>query len=233
MIKAAEADCWIVESGDEETLGWFEGLGKPVFAIGGHAPRFPEMPGVGSLLRPVIEATVRRLADLGHQRIIFLIETSMHAWHRTSPTGFCAILENAGITSGPYNLPDWEETPDGLQALLESLFRVSPPTAIIALYPTWMNGVLAFMARRGLKTPDDVSLVCGCHEPTFDWIRPQIAHFRHGDEVVEKVLLEWAKRVIQGKRYVRKTKVKVELIEGGTLGPARDGIGWGHGDCAP
>lgn len=223
MVRAAEADCWVVESGDEETLRCFHALGQPVFGIGGNYPRIPGMPGVGSPLNPVIQAIFARLARLGHRRIVMLIETAMHDYHRTAPLGFCAILENAGITPGPYNLPDWEETPEGLQTLLESLFRVSPPTAIIVMYPGWMNGVLSFMARRGLKTPDDVSLVCGCHEPTFDWLRPPMAHFKHGDEAVEKAVLEWVRRVTQRKPYTKRTKVAVELVEGGTLGPARKG----------
>ena len=84
-----------------------------------------------------------------------------------------------------------------------------------------MNGVLSFLARRGLKTPDDISLICGCHDPTFDWLRPQLAHFRHGDEAAGKVILDWVKRMVQGKRSIKQTGVEVELVQGGTLGPAR------------
>ena len=40
-------------------------------------------------------------------------------------------LETAGITTGDYNLPDWEENREGLGRLIDELFRFSPPTAIL------------------------------------------------------------------------------------------------------
>ncbi|MCB1133479.1 MAG: GntR family transcriptional regulator, partial [Verrucomicrobiae bacterium] len=81
MARAAEADCWVVESGDEETLRWFQGRGHAVFGIGGRYPFVPDVPGVGSPLNPVIQAVVARLAGLGHRRIVMLIETAMHDYH--------------------------------------------------------------------------------------------------------------------------------------------------------
>jgi hypothetical protein len=35
------------------------------------------------------------------------------------------------IVSGPFNLPDWEETPECLQRLLVACFQVTPPTALL------------------------------------------------------------------------------------------------------
>lgn len=44
---------------------------------------------------------------------------------------FLDKLEALGIPTGPYNLPDWDDTPEGLNQRLDSLFPHSPPTALI------------------------------------------------------------------------------------------------------
>ena len=40
-------------------------------------------------------------------------------------------LEFHGIRTGRYNLPDWPGNPDGLCQKLDSMFRHTPPTALI------------------------------------------------------------------------------------------------------
>ena len=88
-------------------------------------------------------------------------------WHDEVPGG--------GV-GGPWHpgrqgtiFPDWEETPAGLQAQLAAMFRVSPPTAIFSTQPVWMVGILAFLTRKGLRVPEDVSLVCGSDASFLHW----------------------------------------------------------------
>lgn len=71
---------------------------------------------------------VERLVNLGHRRIVNLVREE-----RRKPTPgfldrfFLEQLRNHGIQTGPYHLPDWEDTPEGLQHLLDSLFQHTPP----------------------------------------------------------------------------------------------------------
>ena len=50
---------------------------------------------------------------------------------------FYEELAAHGVAGGRYNVPEWEETPEGLTALLEKTFRYTPPTAIITTYTSW------------------------------------------------------------------------------------------------
>lgn len=217
-MEKEKADLWLVESAQAEVLRWFASRPQPVFAIGGQHLEVPGIAAAGSSTEPVTLDTVRRLCKLGHRRIVCLKERTLRSSHGFRQR-FFATLAEAGITPGAYNLPDWDETPDGLHRVLDSLFQVSPPTALIVWSPLWMQGALSFLAQRGLKTPDHVSLVCECHDPGFDWCRPQIAYFKHDDESTLRILRRWVKCMVEDKPYTKQTSVRVDPVEGGTLGP--------------
>lgn len=218
-VGKEKADLWIVESAQAELLRWFADRPQPVFACGGQFLDVPGIAATGSFTGPVTMDTVRRLCQLGHRRIVCLKAGPLRQ-NLPFRELFFSTLEEGGIKHSNYNLPDWEETPEGLHRLLDSLFRVSPPTAIIVATPAWTQGVLSFLALRGFKTPDHVSLVCECYDPGLEWCQPKITHFQHDDDGALRVLRRWVKGVIEGKPYTKQILLPVELVEGGTIGPA-------------
>lgn len=59
-------------------------------------------------------------------------------------TLFRDILQKAGVQPSAYHVPDWEETPAGLEKLLDETFRVTPPTALVCWTMGPVNGVLGW-----------------------------------------------------------------------------------------
>lgn len=218
-VEKEKVDLWLVESAQAELLRWFANRPQPVFACGGQFLDVPGLPATGSATVPVTMDTVRRLCQLGHRRIVCLKAGPLRKNLRFRQILF-TTLEESGIKPSNYNLPDWEETPEGLHQLLDSLFRVSPPTALIVASPVWMQGVLSFLALRGHKTPDHVSLVCERYDPGLEWCRPQITHFQHDDDGALRILRRWMKGMMDGKPYTKQTLLSVEVVPGGTVGPA-------------
>lgn len=218
-VEKEKVDLWLVESAQAELLRWFANRPQPVFACGGQFLDIPGLPATGSATVPVTMDTVRRLCQLGHRRIVCLKAGPLRKNLRFRQILF-TTLEESGIKPSNYNLPDWEETPEGLHQLLDSLFRVSPPTALIVASPVWMQGVLSFLALRGYKTPDHVSLVCERYDPGLEWCRPQITHFQHDDDGALRILRRWMKGMMDGKPYTKQTLLSVEVVPGGTVGPA-------------
>ena len=103
---------------------------------------------------------------------------------------FLEELNAHGITPGSYHLADWEESPEALYKCLESLFRITPPTALIIDEAPFYVAALQFCSSRGLRVPEDVSLVCADPSPTFEWSQPTVAHIRWetGPVVVKELL---------------------------------------------
>ncbi len=125
---------------------------------------------------------------------------------------------------GDYNLPDWEETPKGLRRLLNSLFRVTPPTALIIDEPNLFIATQQFLAEQGLQVPQQVSLVSTEIYPQFSWCMTEISHYRWDYSRVIPRIIRWAATVSRGRQDVKQTFVPAEFVSGGTIGPARRSV---------
>jgi len=221
MVEQADADAWIVSAGSQEVLTWFAQQAVPALALFGRMKGLP-LAGAGTDQGPALVAAVNRLTELGHRRIVMLTRTE----RRLPEPGpvervFLDELEARGIQTGNYNLPDWEDSPEGFQAILESLFQVTPPTALIVSEAFLLVATQQFLLHRGIRVPEDVSLICIDPDPTFAWCQPAIAHIAWDSRPVVRRIVRWAANVSKGREDLRKTQTRAEFVDGGTVGPAK------------
>ena len=134
---------------------------------------------------------------------------------------FLDELENLGISSGLYNLPDWDENPGSFHQCLDSLFRHTPPTALLIDEVTFFFAAQHHLAQRGIVAPRHVSVVCLDSDPRFVWFQPSISHIRWDPSPLVRHIVDWTNHVACGKDNRCKSQFKAEFVEGGTIGPAR------------
>lgn len=218
LVGETEVDAWIVFGGPREVLEWFAGQSVPAFALFGrrHTVRIA---GVGPDKVPMLLEVTRRLIALGHRRIVMLLREE----HRKPQPGIIARtlvgeLELHGIPTGSYNLPDWEDSPEGFRHCLDSLFHVTPPSALIIDEALLFNVAQQHLARRGILAPEHVSLVCADPDPSFSWLQPTVSHIRWDSDPVVQRIVRWAANVSRGRKDLRQTLTPVEFVEGGTMG---------------
>lgn len=221
MVLKHQADAWIVVAGSREILEWFQKQRLPTFALFGRHSRLP-IAAASPDRQPAIRATLRRLFDLGHRKIVFL-GRSMFRFPDPGFDGrvFLGELESRGIRTGPYNIPNWEDNPDGFIRCIDSLFAATPPTALLIDEVMLFVAAQQHLATKGIFAPRDISMVCAEQSPTIDWCRPAITHFRWESKPAVRRIVQWAGQVKLGHDDRRKLLTKLDLIEGGTMGPAR------------
>ena len=219
FVEASVADAWVVLAGSRDILEWFAGRKTPSFALFGRNSKSP----LASLSLQKAEALTEladRLVDLGHRRIVILAREE-----RRKPTPayleqvFLDRLEERGIPTGPYNLPDWGDSPKEFCQILDSLFRHTPPTALIVDQPSLCVAVLQHLSRLKLTAPTDVSVACTDMSDSFEWCHPSIAHVAWDSRPVINRVVKWADNIGRGKDDRRKIVSKVRLVSGGTIGP--------------
>lgn len=219
-VGSTEADAWVVLGGPRDLLDWFAAQPKPAFALFGRAVHSP-LAGTSPRKAGVYAEVVERLVDLGHRRIILLVRGERR---KPSPgfleQVFLDELEKHGIRTGAYNLPDWEESATGIRDLLESLFRHTPPTAIIIDGANLFSAVRTQLAQRGILSPKHVSLICGDPDPVFEWDLPAVTHMTWDYRPMIRRVVRWADNISRGKDDCRKSVVEAKLVLGGTMGPA-------------
>lgn len=220
FVTQNPADAWVVCAGSREIIEWFSVQPIPAIAMFGRVGELP-IAAATSIMIPGQTAAVKRLIELGHRRIVMLTREERRKPELSRPERFFIDqLQAAGITTGDYNLPDWEETREGLKKRLDEHFRFSPPTAIIFQEAELYIAARLHLADRGIVAPRDVSLIVADNDRSFDWFDTVVSQI-HLDyrPVVRRVVL-WAKNVARAKDDRKHVGTEAEFIEGGTIGPA-------------
>jgi len=221
MVSETVAYAWVVFSGPREVLEWFASQPVPAFAMFGRRRNVP-IAATGPDKVPALLVVVRRLVALGHRKIVMLLrEEQRKPQPGPLPRAFLGELKLQGLSTGSYNRPDWEDSGDGLRRCLDSLFRVTPPSALILDEAFLFNVAQHHLARRGVLAPEHVSLVCSDPDSAFGWAHPSVAHIRWDSSLVMRRVLQWAGNVSRGEDDRRQTFTKAKFIEGGTIGPAK------------
>lgn len=221
FVERTPADAWVVEGGSREILEWFSQQEKPVTAIFGRFNRLtisgikPDQPTA------IVEAT-QHLIRHGHRRIVMLARSERRLPEPGSgERAFLAELEDNGITTGTYNLPEWHESARGLRECLTSLFKHTPPTAIMIQTPDVFIHVLQFCIDHGLKVPQDVSLVNMENDENHSWSSPSVAHIEWDQSALIRHSIQWVQDAAQGRNCTRRTLIKTRFIDGGSVGPVK------------
>ena len=220
VVAQTSADAWVILAGSREIVSWFSEQSFSAFALFGRQEGL-RIAATRPDKVPAMAAATRHLIGLGHTRVV-LVTRKMRRLPELgrSELAFLNELKANGIQTSPFNLPDWEETREGIHDLLISLFRITPPTALIIDEAPIFAAVLQYFVANAIRVPQQVSLICTDDHPNFAWCTPSISHIRWNSSPLVRRVLRWAANVSQGRKDVRQTRTRAEFIIGGTTGPA-------------
>lgn len=119
------------------------------------------------------------LLDLGHRRIGFITGPIQQVCHRDRLDGYQAALRRNGIRIDPDLVRNGDSLVGGGRRLgAELLALPDPPTAIISGSDEQAYGVYEAAHDRGLRIPEDLSVVGNDDVELCQWISPQLTTVR-------------------------------------------------------
>jgi DNA-binding LacI/PurR family transcriptional regulator len=223
MVEATTADAWIVISGSHELLTWFASRKIPTLALYGRTHGITIARTGPDKIPAFLDAT-RQLIAFGHRRIVII---ALAGRRKPIPGTLERLtleeMQANGIETGPYNFPDWEETPAGLNTLLENLFRTTPPTALIVYETAKLVAVMQFLARHKIDVPGQVSIIGTDADPAIDWCYPKVAHVKWDQSLLLRRILRWVSAVRKGTPDRNIINFPATFVPGGSIGPAPQG----------
>jgi DNA-binding LacI/PurR family transcriptional regulator len=223
-LAEMQADAWVVVAPRRELVEWFAAQPFPSIALGGRSSDL-NIAGTGTLDWVAQVEGFRRLLELGHRRIVMICLSHLRQpvpSHYVSR--FTAELDAHRVPwSYHYNVPEWEETPAGFRALLTGLFAVSPPTALMIDETPRLMAALGFLAERGLRVPEQVSLFVGHWDSSLAWADPPIAHVNWDDTPLVRHVVRWLAAVAKGRPNQKTVLFPAEFVPGGSIAPVRTG----------
>ena len=218
LVRGVGADVWIVIAGPRDVLSWFVENSIPAFALFGRRHGLP-IAGIGPDKEKAYRFLVRHLVAFGHRRICLLTRPLRRV---PSPglveRAFLDELEAVGIPTSSYNLPDWDGKTETLGELLDSVWKFTPPSAMIVDEPPLFFSAQNHLARRGVLAPQNVSLICTDGDPYFEMLRPSIAHIRWDSRSWVRRVVSWVDGIAHGKTDKRQTLTNAEFVDGGSVG---------------
>lgn len=221
LVTLTEADAWVVYAGSHELLKWFANKRLPALALGGRPLDLP-LPRSRTVLVDAMNQCVDALVGLAHRRVVLI---APDLWRQPTPNHTAEALLTRlalhGIPSSEYNLPAWQETPEGLDTLLKALFFATPPTALILAEPTYCSAVRAWLGEHGLHVPRDVSLVNLLPDPIFQLHHPAYTGFVWPENVHIHRIQRWLKALLSGQPDLEDFVAPAQFFPGGTMGGAK------------
>ncbi len=125
-VKRNPADAWVVSAASREVLEWFASQPTPAIAMYGRSAAAP-IAAACTIMIPSMTEAVRRLVELGHKRIVMIAREERRKPRLSRlEQAFIDELEAAGIKTGDYNLPDWEESPEWVGTATRRTFPDQP-----------------------------------------------------------------------------------------------------------
>lgn len=164
------------------------------------------------------------LLSLGHRRIGAI--TGPASWCATTDrlAGYYAVLSSAGLVIDPALAVAADFTIEGgMQAANQLLALSEPPTAIFAFNDEMAVGTLRAAEQRGLRVPEDLSIV-GFDDATFaSYTTPALTTVRQPSRELGRVGIGILFRQMQGQTIeARKIELSTRLIVRESTGPAPD-----------
>jgi DNA-binding LacI/PurR family transcriptional regulator len=171
---------------------WALKHGVRMVFLGGLAsdPRIP-MVGVRSAL--LAAEAMKQLTALGHRRIVLPLCDRPPSFAGSLKEAVRTGLESVGVSYvASYHTPESPyQRPEVVWNMLESVIDRAVPTGIILLDWKELVTVSCLLTKRGLRIPEDVSVILLNEQMEADWFVPKLACFRFPVTRIANLLTRW------------------------------------------
>lgn len=181
--------------------------------MGGNTLDF-NCPNVGIYLKDLLESSLMELFNRGHRRIITLFPNVRPELQQQYNSKISKLYtKHHHVFSPRFHFPTWSgHSAAEFTEQLEQSFKISPPTALIVPDENCLCLVTAFCMQRGIKIPEDLSVVCCTAGENTEWFLPAPAYFSVDPK-------KFAKKIsLLIENYTQNSNTKIKMIPDFTLG---------------
>jgi len=184
-------------------------------------PLNERIPAVSAAHSAGADLAVKHLLSLGHRRIAAI--TGPRGWIATDERlrGFHAALGAAGILAAPELVVEGTfEIEPGLKAARRLLDLHEPPTAIFAFNDNLAIGVLQAARERGVRVPEELSVVGFDDVEAAEIVTPALTTVRQPLAEMGRMAVSLLERLIEGQRIeALHVELRTQLVVRQSSGP--------------
>jgi LacI family transcriptional regulator len=196
--------------------------GLPFVVVDPRAPMPRDIAAVSAAHFAGARSVTRHLVDFGHRRVGVI--AGPHNWLASDArlAGHASALANVGVLPDPELVLSGEPTAQfGYHAAGQLLDRPRPPTALIGFNDKVAVGALAAAAQRGLRVPQDLSVVGFDDIDLAQATRPLLTTVRQPLAEMGRLAVSLLVRLMERQRLdALHVELATELVVRDSTGPA-------------
>jgi DNA-binding LacI/PurR family transcriptional regulator len=115
-----------------------------------------------------------------------------------------------------------ERTPESIARAYEAAFKLNRrPTAMVLTSSNHLLTSLSWMVSKGIRIPDDVSLVVLPNDTWYSEFYPPLCHYKPNTKALSLAMAERLLELVEFGQVIRKSlAAPLEFVAGATIGPA-------------
>lgn len=222
LVSAQPSRCWLLAHSTLAVQRWFERRDLPC-VIAGSAHTQVRIPDVDLDHAAVNRHAAGILLATGHRRVVFLTERSGRAGDVASEAAFTSAVRESQHPDARPLLVHHDGTVTGITKVIDRLLRQRDrPTAVLASNSAGYLTAYCVLAQRGLRVPDDISLVSRGDDPFFAFMVPPPTRYACSPAMFAHKLLKPVLQVCRGETASpRHTRIMPTYTRGATLARPR------------
>jgi LacI family transcriptional regulator len=177
LMLEAPTTLWILISCSAATQRWFYERGLATFVLG-HLHPGVRLPACDGDSYSIGHHAATQLLSRGHRQIAMVLPDPQAAGDLRAEAGFAEMMAKAGIGREGFSTLKVNSRRDEIVRLVDSLLaRVARPTALFILHVETAICIYSFLVRRGVRVPEDMSIIIGDGGELLDCFAPDFAHY--------------------------------------------------------
>lgn len=210
--------CWLLSHSNVKIQQWFAHKKIPCIITGTADPEI-NLPSIDLDHRAVCRHAAGVLLRLGHRRIAFVNERSNRVGDSESEAGFTeGMLQSQDEQTEPV-IGFHNGTISQVCRLVDRLLASArPPTAFFVVQPLNYLTIATHLARRGLRIPEDISMMCRDDDGFMEHLCPAPARYACRAPHYARKLLGPVLTIASGSPLSQRViRLFPDYIEGGSL----------------
>jgi len=218
LTAEAPSAAWVLFRTSEPLQQWFDARGLPAVIIGSRFPGIG-LPSVDVDYRAACRHAAGVFLARGHRRIALLLPEGGGAGDQASEAGFMEGCRGTG-RDAVATVVRHDESVAGVCRRLDSLLAAAEPaTALLVARSAHALTALSHLQRRGVRLPQDVSLISRDDDAFLDVVVPSVARYACDAAAfarrVSRIVLQLART---GSVPTRQTLMMPSFVKGETAG---------------
>jgi DNA-binding LacI/PurR family transcriptional regulator len=212
---------WVLYQSTAPMQRWFSRQALPCVITGSRHPGV-QLPSVDLDYRAACRHAAGLFLARGHRRLAFLNPSPGLAGDKESEEGFLEIIRSVPGGGAEAIIAGHDGTIPSLCRRLDALLgHRERPTALLVSKPHHVLTAVGYLAQRGLRLPQDASLISRDHDSFLEHVLPSVARYVASPSAMAHRLSRSVLEMVAGGAIQPAShRILPEFAAGQTLGPA-------------